>query len=89
MPTETRIWMLMGLALFAVLGVNLSSLPESRSILYMLQDQFVRRVMLTRSTEKTSELEEEGGYYTPEEMKKILHYPQHPSCNPTLYVAFT
>ncbi|CAE7661599.1 UPF1, partial [Symbiodinium sp. KB8] len=40
------------------------------------KDQFVRRFMLKKVSESTNELDEEGGYYTPEEMKKLLSYSQ-------------
>ncbi|CAE7676930.1 unnamed protein product [Symbiodinium sp. CCMP2456] len=40
------------------------------------KDQFVRRFMLKKVSESTKELGEEGGYYTPEEMKKMLSYSQ-------------
>ena len=36
----------------------------------------VRRFMLKKVSESTNELDEEGGYYTPEEMKKLLSYSQ-------------
>ena len=32
--------------------------------------------MLKKSSEKESQLDEEGGYYTPEEMKTLLKYAQ-------------
>ncbi|CAE7244235.1 UPF1 [Symbiodinium sp. CCMP2592] len=40
------------------------------------KDQFIRRFTLKKVSEKTSELDEEGGYYTPDEMKKNLNYSQ-------------
>ena len=45
-----------------------------------MQDQFVRRFMLKKTSESTKELDEEGGYYTPDEMKKLLNYPQWLEC---------
>ncbi|CAE7275395.1 UPF1 [Symbiodinium sp. CCMP2592] len=38
------------------------------------KDQFVRRFMLKKTSESTNQLDEEGGYYTPDEMKKLLNY---------------
>ncbi|CAE7591274.1 unnamed protein product [Symbiodinium sp. CCMP2456] len=40
------------------------------------KDQFVRRFMLKKVSESPNQLDEEGGYYTPEEMKKQLSYSQ-------------
>ncbi|CAJ1436256.1 unnamed protein product [Effrenium voratum] len=39
-------------------------------------DAFLKVVTMEKSHEKTHELEEEGGFYTPEEMKELLHYKQ-------------
>ena len=44
------------------------------------EEQFLRRVTLKKTTEKSSELDEEGGYYTPQEMAKLLNYPQCLAC---------
>ncbi|OLP93299.1 hypothetical protein AK812_SmicGene24800 [Symbiodinium microadriaticum] len=40
------------------------------------KDQFIRRFTLKKKSESSKELDEEGGYYTPEEMKKLLSYSQ-------------
>ncbi|CAJ1360570.1 unnamed protein product [Effrenium voratum] len=40
------------------------------------KDAFLKVVTMEKSHEKTHELEEEGGFYTPEEMKELLHYKQ-------------
>ena len=37
-----------------------------------MQDQFIRRVTLKKTSEKSAELDEEGGYYTKQEMKEVL-----------------
>ena len=39
-----------------------------------MQEQFLRRLTLKKTSEKSQELDEEGGYYTKQEMKDVLHY---------------
>ena len=40
------------------------------------EKEFLRTVTLEKSMERSQELEQEGGFYTPEEMKDILGYKQ-------------
>ena len=55
---------------------NLSCIkkPWHTSFALLSQEEFLRKVTLTKSTENTRELEEEGGYYTPEEMVTMLKW---------------
>lgn len=43
-----------------------------------VQEEFIKEVRVSKSTEKIHELETKGAFYTQEEMKTILHWkPQH------------
>ena len=54
-----------------------------------IQDEFIKEVRFSKSSEKSQELETLGAFYTPQEMKELLHFKQQLSSNDFKYLFFS